>query len=274
MPPANYLSPPPSRDATSMSMNETSATSASGMSLLHDGIATLTAIHFTIIAVVAILVVIGLIWGIKAKRSRVKASRDVIANAREAGVPPVPAESDAPRAQAPETAPETAPAPVEPRETRQSQTQTRTVAPTPVPAPLSVPTPVERPVPTPIAAPQPPITDEPTAAPVAFAPDLTAEPAAPVPARPAPVAPASAQSFVDGPVTQLKGLGPKVAAQLGALGVTTIGQMAALSETEAQSIDAQLGSFTGRMGRDRWIEQARLLAAGDKAGFEAVFGKL
>ncbi|MEG8023292.1 hypothetical protein QP162_00240 [Sphingomonas aurantiaca] len=71
-------------------MNETSATSASGLSLLPDGIATLTAIHFTIIAVVAILVVIGLLWGIKAKRSRVKASRDVIANAEEAGVPPRP----------------------------------------------------------------------------------------------------------------------------------------------------------------------------------------
>jgi len=28
------------------------------------------------------------------------------------------------------------------------------------------------------------------------------------------------------------------------------------------------------MGRDRWIEQSRLLAAGDKPGFEAVFGKL
>jgi predicted flap endonuclease-1-like 5' DNA nuclease len=61
---------------------------------------------------------------------------------------------------------------------------------------------------------------------------------------------------------------------LGALGVSTVGQMAALSESEAQGIDAQLGNFTGRMGRDRWIEQARLLAAGDKAGFEAVFGKL
>ena len=97
----------------------------------------------------------------------------------------------------------------------------------------------------------------------------------PASAEPAPIAPpVSAQSYADGPVTQLKGLGPKVATQLGALGVTTVGQMAALSESEAQSIDAQLGNFTGRMGRDRWIEQARLLAAGDKAGFEAVFGKL
>ena len=50
--------------------------------------------------------------------------------------------------------------------------------------------------------------------------------------------------------------------------------MAALSDSAAQTIDTQLGTFTGRMHRDRWIEQARLLAAGDKAGFEAKFGKL
>jgi len=252
-------------------MNETSATSASGMSLLPDGIATLTAIHFTIIAVVAVLVVIGLIWGIKAKRSRVKASRDVIANAREAGVAPVPVES--PRTQAPEPAP-VAPAPAAPRRAEQSQTQTRTVAPTPA---LSPSPSIERTAPA--AAPQPPIIDEPAPAPAAAPTPLAASPvpeqAEPTPAEPAPIAPpVSAQSYADGPVTQLKGLGPKVATQLGALGVTTVGQMAALSESEAQSIDAQLGNFTGRMGRDRWIEQARLLAAGDKAGFEAVFGKL
>jgi len=28
------------------------------------------------------------------------------------------------------------------------------------------------------------------------------------------------------------------------------------------------------MGRDRWIEHSRLLAAGNKPGVEAVFGKL
>ncbi len=62
-------------------MNETSATSASGDSLLPDGITTLTTIHFAIIAVLALFVIAGLLWGIKAKRSRKKASRDVIANA-------------------------------------------------------------------------------------------------------------------------------------------------------------------------------------------------
>ena len=239
-------------------MNETSATSTSGLSLLPDGIATLTAIHFTIIAVVAILVVIGLLWGIKAKRSRVKASRDVIANAEEAGVPPAPVDSDA------EHAPTPAPAPVGQSKTEQSQTQTRTVA----PAPASPPPPIERVSPVP-ATPTPARADPgPAIAP-------TVQPLAEIKAPPTPVdTPVSAPAFADGPVTQLKGLGPKVATQLGALGVTTVGQMAALSESEAQSIDAQLGNFTGRMGRDRWIEQARLLAAGEKAGFEAIFGKL
>ena len=254
-------------------MNETSATSASGLSLLPEGIATLTAIHFTIIAVVAILVVIGLLWGIRAKRGRVKASRDVIANAEEAGVPPAPVDADAQRAPTPAPAP--APAPVEQRKVEQSQTQTLAAA----PSPASPPPPIERTSPVPATPPQPRVADDsitrtlPADPSPATAP--TAQPHAEITAAPAPLdTPVSAPAFADGPVTQLKGLGPKVATQLGALGVTTVGQMAALSESEAQSIDAQLGNFTGRMGRDRWIEQARLLAAGDKAGFEAVFGKL
>ena len=258
-------------------MNETSATSASGLSLLPEGIATLTAIHFTIIAVVAILVVIGLLWGIRAKRGRVKASRDVIANAEEAGVPPAPVDSDAQRAPtpAPTPAPAPAPAPVEQRKVEQSQTQTLAAA----PSPASPPPPIERASPVPATPPQPQVADDsitPTA-PADPSPTTaqTVQPHAEISAAPAPLdTPVSAPAFADGPVTQLKGLGPKVATQLGALGVTTVGQMAALSESEAQSIDAQLGNFTGRMGRDRWIEQARLLAAGDKAGFEAVFGKL
>ena len=265
-------------------MNETSATSASGLSLLPDGIATLTAIHFTIIAVVAILVVIGLIWGIRAKRSRVKAAHDVIANAKEAGVPPEPI---------------SAKPVVEERKVEQSQTQTQNApAPAPVaprPAPSEPMQPVRRaPEPTPVSRDNdiPETRDRLADEPIAAASPMEASPATETvaPATVAPAeeqraeeqqaeepraeTPAPVQSYADGPVTQLKGLGPKVAAQLGVLGVATVGQMAALSESEAQSIDAQLGNFTGRMGRDRWIEQARLLAAGDKAGFEAVFGKL
>ncbi|MCI1141798.1 hypothetical protein MOP88_04775 [Sphingomonas sp. WKB10] len=53
-----------------------------------------------------------------------------------------------------------------------------------------------------------------------------------------------------------------------------MGQVAALSPEQAAALDAQLGPFAGRMERDRWIEQARFLAAGDTAGFERVFGRL
>lgn len=77
-----------------------------------------------------------------------------------------------------------------------------------------------------------------------------------------------------GPLTQLKGLGPKVAARLAELGITSIGQIAALDDDAAGALDARLGAFQGRIGRDRWVEQARFLAAGDRAGFEAVFGRL
>lgn len=257
-----------------MGMNETSATSTSGLSLLPDGIATLTAIHFMIIAVVAILVLIGLIWGIRAKRSRTKATRDVIAHAKEAGVAPEPIAEERND---------------ENRRSEQSQSQTRTVTPAPAPvapAPTPEPKPVSAPVehtPNPIASPPAVVplapqvdsastSDRLNDEPIAAASPMEASPAAEAMAPVEPSAPAP--SYADGPVTQLKGLGPKVAAQLGTLGVSTVGEMAALSESEAQRIDAQLGNFTGRMGRDRWIEQARLLAAGDKAGFEAVFGKL
>jgi predicted flap endonuclease-1-like 5' DNA nuclease len=40
------------------------------------------------------------------------------------------------------------------------------------------------------------------------------------------------------------------------------------------AIDARMGAFKGRIARDRWVEQARLLASGDTEAFEAEFGKL
>lgn len=100
--------------------------------------------------------------------------------------------------------------------------------------------------------------------------------APPVDTRPAPV-PAAAPAQEDGPpdnLTMLKGLGPKAAGQLNALGITRFGQLAALSNAELDRIDAQMGNFRGRIVRDRWVEQAEHLAAGDVAGFEAKFGKL
>lgn len=73
-------------------------------------------------------------------------------------------------------------------------------------------------------------------------------------------------------LTRLKGVGPKLAAQLGALGVTSFSQIAGWSEADIDRLDARLGRFQGRIRRDSWVEQARMLAAGDEAAFAARFG--
>jgi predicted flap endonuclease-1-like 5' DNA nuclease len=73
-------------------------------------------------------------------------------------------------------------------------------------------------------------------------------------------------------LTRIKGLGPKLASTLQQLGVTSFGQIAAWDEAEIERIDGQLGRFQGRIRRDAWVDQARLLAAGDQNGFESRFG--
>lgn len=75
-------------------------------------------------------------------------------------------------------------------------------------------------------------------------------------------------------LTRLKGVGPKLAALLNEHGITRYEQLASLNEAELGALDAGLGSFAGRLTRDRVSEQARFLASGDTAGFEAAFGKL
>jgi predicted flap endonuclease-1-like 5' DNA nuclease len=73
---------------------------------------------------------------------------------------------------------------------------------------------------------------------------------------------------------KIKGLGPKLVTLLAAQGVTRFDQIAAWNEADIDRIDVQLGTFAGRIRRDNWVEQAKYLAAGDVAGFEARFGKL
>jgi predicted flap endonuclease-1-like 5' DNA nuclease len=75
-------------------------------------------------------------------------------------------------------------------------------------------------------------------------------------------------------LTQLKGLGPKAASILNDLGVTRFDQIASWNAADVAAIDAQMGAFQGRIERDRWVPQAKLLAAGDIETFEAEYGKL
>ena len=73
---------------------------------------------------------------------------------------------------------------------------------------------------------------------------------------------------------RLKGVGPKLAAMLNAHGLTRFDQIAKLTESEIERVDADLGAFRGRLQRDRIVEQAAYLARGDLDGFEQRFGKL
>ena len=75
-------------------------------------------------------------------------------------------------------------------------------------------------------------------------------------------------------LTQLKGLGPKAASILADLGVTRFEQIASWNDADVAAIDARMGAFKGRITRDRWVDQAKLLAKGDTAAFEAEFGAL
>ena len=102
-----------------------------------------------------------------------------------------------------------------------------------------------------------------------------AAPAAPPAPSPAATAAAAAAAATDADdLTRIKGVGPKLAALLQSLGVTSFAQVAAWDDAEIDRIDAQLGRFEGRIRRDDWTTQARLLAAGDMAAYEARFGKL
>lgn len=91
----------------------------------------------------------------------------------------------------------------------------------------------------------------------------------------APAAPTLPSATADGDdLRRIKGVGPKLVALLGGMGVTSYAQIAAWDDAEIDRIDAQLGTFAGRIRRDNWVEQARLLASGDTASYEAKFGKV
>jgi len=75
-------------------------------------------------------------------------------------------------------------------------------------------------------------------------------------------------------LSRLKGVGPKFADALQGLGFTRFEQIANLSPTEVDRLDTRLGTFAGRISRDRIVEQADYLARNDTDGFEQRFGKL
>jgi len=123
------------------------------------------------------------------------------------------------------------------------------------------------------AAAPPPSPSEPAAPPPAPA-EMPAPEPAPTPApEPEPAPPAAEPAGADD-LSRIKGLGPKLQALLPQLGITTFAQIAALTDADLTDLDTKLGPFAGRPAKDSWVEQAKLLAAGDVAGFEERFGKV
>jgi len=66
---------------------------------------------------------------------------------------------------------------------------------------------------------------------------------------------------------EIKGVGPKLESLLHELGIYHFDQIAGWSAAEVAWMDDNLKGFRGRVSRDDWIGQARILAAGGETDF-------
>ncbi|KTT95121.1 hypothetical protein SB4_17400, partial [Sphingomonas sanguinis] len=108
-------------------MNDTTAATAE--SLIPDGVATITTIHFILIAIVAVAAIAVILIGMRLKHRRTHAARQVEENAQEAGL----------SVRQPDSAP-----------LSEASLTERPEAPQPAPAPAPVPTPAAPPPPPPV----------------------------------------------------------------------------------------------------------------------------
>ncbi|MEO1399368.1 MAG: NADH:ubiquinone oxidoreductase [Pseudomonadota bacterium] len=117
------------------------------------------------------------------------------------------------------------------------------------------------------------------------------KPAAPAPApKPAPApapAPAAAEAGeADKPATlteardgkadnlkEIKGVGPKLEKLLHSMGFYHFDQIANWTAKEVAWVDENLEGFKGRVSRDSWVDQAKILAAGGDTEFSKRVGK-
>jgi len=66
---------------------------------------------------------------------------------------------------------------------------------------------------------------------------------------------------------QIKGVGPKLEKMLNKMGVFHFDQVASWRSKEVQWVDDNLEGFKGRVSRDGWVKQAKVLAKGGTTEF-------
>jgi len=143
-------------------------------------------------------------------------------------------------------------------------------------APMPEPAPAPAPKPAPAAAPRPAAKKEEPEAPAPEAP--------PAPAEEIPdydgdgvkegTGEGSQPKGLSGPrdgnaddLKEIKGVGPKLASVCNDLGYYHFDQIAAWTADEVAWMDANLKGFRGRVSRDNWVEQAKILASGGETEF-------
>lgn len=70
---------------------------------------------------------------------------------------------------------------------------------------------------------------------------------------------------------RVSGIGPKIERTLHTLGIFHYDQMGGWTEDQVQWIESHL-KFKGRIAREKWLEQAKLLADGNEAEFARIYG--
>lgn len=71
---------------------------------------------------------------------------------------------------------------------------------------------------------------------------------------------------------KIKGVGPKLEGLLNSMGFFHFDQVAAWTEAEVAWVDENLEGFKGRVSRDSWVDQAKLLASGGETEFSKKVG--
>lgn len=94
--------------------------------------------------------------------------------------------------------------------------------------------------------------------------------------KPQPVAADGKPELLDGPrdggaddLKQIKGVGPKMEGMLNGMGIYHFDQVASWRKKEVEWVDENLEGFNGRVTRDEWVKQAKVLAQGGTTEFSS-----